>query len=224
MSRLCIGIPTINCADLLQVLLGDLEELLHCKLLDWWIIVVDNGRQELKYPKALDGRITTLINAENKGVAGSWNQILRLGFGAGADNVQLLNDDIRFEIKRGDFASLCLENTGMISLAAGHTQGGYQNAVISRGAWEAIGDFDEQFFPAYYEDNDYHRRAMFAEVETIHTKVLAVRDQITNSMSRKRNPSLNKSNELSKLYQDKWGGPLRYEKFDTPYNEGAKDD
>ena len=30
--------------------------------------------------------------------------------------------------------------------------------LLSRECWERVGPFDEKFYPAYFEDNDYHYR------------------------------------------------------------------
>ncbi len=41
----------------------------------------------------------------------------------------------------------------------------FSNFLIRRSAWEKVGGFDEQFSPAYYEDNDYHIRMHQAGIE-----------------------------------------------------------
>ena len=221
MTRLCIGIPTINCADLLLVCLRGLQDLASAENLEWWMVIVDNGHQKLEYPATLNPRITTLINNENKGVAGSWNQICRLGFGAGADNVMLLNDDVVYTPVPEALIALCLENPGITTAEGGH-QGGFQNALISRRAWETIGPFDEIFFPAYFEDCDYGYRANLLDIPMESSPDLAVEKQGRNSNSRRRDPSLNRGLTLGAVYQKKWGGEPHKEIFTEPYNGEAK--
>ena len=39
--------------------------------------------------------------------------------------------------------------------------------IISRDCWEKVGEFDEAFAPAYFEDNDYHYRMKLLGIEAV---------------------------------------------------------
>lgn len=39
--------------------------------------------------------------------------------------------------------------------------------MIDKGVYSTVGEFDEQFYPAFYEDNDYHVRMHRAEIEAV---------------------------------------------------------
>ena len=68
--RIGIGIPTINRYDLLQ---RSLKTLLPQSDSFVKLVVVDNGHQNITidHPK-----VEVIVNKENLGVSGSWNQIL----------------------------------------------------------------------------------------------------------------------------------------------------
>jgi GT2 family glycosyltransferase len=39
--------------------------------------------------------------------------------------------------------------------------------MLGHACWESVGPFDEGFFPAYFEDNDYHRRIQLAGLRAV---------------------------------------------------------
>lgn len=92
--------------------------------------------------------------------------------------------------------------------------------MVKREYFEEVGLFDENFIPAWYEDNDSHRRA----------KLLGFRETCSNvasmihfggvATSRMENPS---SEHSRNYYVSKWGG-VPYpesETFEHPYNDPA---
>lgn len=105
----------------------------------------------------------------NRGVALSWNDGSLAAFDDGNDVVIICNDDIEFS--PGDIdkiakkAMACRKNY-LISCAGFHvvndewrTTHGYSCFALNPIAIERVGCFDENFFPAYLEDIDHHRRA-----------------------------------------------------------------
>lgn len=95
--------------------------------------------------------------------------------------------------------------------------------LITPEYFEKVGYFDENFTPAWYEDNDSHRRATLAglrEVCTTAAPMVHVGGVTTRMME---NPS---SGESQRYYIEKWGGipeshqlQAQKEHFTTPYND-----
>ena len=99
--------------------------------------------------------------------------------------------------------------------------------MISKGAWELIGEFDEIFYPAYFEDNDYHYRMDLLEIPAM---VLP-----TAMFYHYGSKTQNEANETGQPmvpggafennraeYVKKWGGVPTAEKFKCPYNDENK--
>jgi hypothetical protein len=131
--------------------------------------------------------ITAAINSRyypygtNRGVARSWNEGLRASFEDGNDVTLLVNDDLFFyeggfdtfadfvlsESRRvpefGTISAFGLDTGTAEGVGAGrfyqrpHWQGAACMA-IGRTAIERVGYFDQNFWPAYFEDADYFRR------------------------------------------------------------------
>ena len=99
------------------------------------------------------------------GVAASWNAGVSEALIQGAEFVTLCSTSIRFTDggeQLCDIADFCIENTqwpwGFESLNGWH--------LITLGAvtLELVGEFDENYYPAYYEDCDYVHRMRLAGI------------------------------------------------------------
>lgn len=100
--------------------------------------------------------------------------------------------------------------------------------MFSRECWNVVGEFDEVFFPAYFEDNDYHYRMKLAGVASI----VYPPAMFYHFGSRTQNEALGNGQPLvpSPLFENarafyvkKWGGAPGDEKYETPYNDPEKD-
>ena len=167
---LCIGIPTINRADLLEQSLCDL--VVRCPSAR--VILVDNGQQNLEAMlKRLGhdrGRYVVVENETNLGVAGSWNQIAKLAWSYGHEHVWIVNDDIVLGRDEADVLSAIKARPEPRLLLAPDAR--YASFVLPRAIHELIGDFDEQFYPAYCEDDDYEERLDRAGVPSMDEALL----------------------------------------------------
>ncbi|MCY0897457.1 MAG: glycosyltransferase [Firmicutes bacterium] len=105
---------------------------------------------------------------ENWGVAKSWNWGIKRALADGADYVLVLNDDVRLDTP--DFIDRLiadLQEEGVI-LASGrpdHVPPAASDRRLAMSAFlcdarlfREIGEFDEQFWPAYFEDDDMIHR------------------------------------------------------------------
>ena len=91
--------------------------------------------------------------------------------------------------------------------------------ILSVDAYLKVGKFDEKFFPAYFEDNDYFRRMLLAGV-TITTNAMLNPVIYRNSMTIQKTPELNSGFEKNRQYYiSKWGGQPTQETFSTPFNQ-----
>ena len=82
-----------------------------------------------------------------------------------------------------------------------------------------IGRFDEDFYPAYYEDSDYIYRMNLAGItQTIDKSLNAEIFRISSSYE-KASDLVNTAMQMNReRYIQKWGGLPLLEKFTKPYN------
>lgn len=92
---------------------------------------------------------------ENLGVARSWNIGVKNVITREYDYLVIMSATIRFKDGMRGLVKLMEENKHPYGL---ETQHGWHLIVLSRKTLETVGLFDENFYPAYYEDSDYIRR------------------------------------------------------------------
>jgi len=205
MKKYAIGIPTLNRLDLLYPALLYYEiDFPNTKK-----IIVDNGNQDLGWN--LD-KVSAMVieNEKNVGVAASWNQLCKAIFKE-HEYALILNDDIYLGRQGWQIDSFftwldmqTLEN-GPLSRAdffVGPKD--WCAFIISKKCYEEVGEFDDRFFPAYYEDNDYAMRMklMGKKIETVPFLDPSV---FRGSESMKKDSGIN-GEESKKKYIEKWGG------------------
>lgn len=94
--------------------------------------------------------------------------------------------------------------------------------MVNRECWEKAGDFDEAFFPAYFEDNDYHYRMGLAGILAITypPAMFFHYASRTNMEGTPEVPNVTKHGQFENnraTYVRKWGGLPGHEQFKTPY-------
>ena len=202
-----IGIPTINRLDLL-----------HPSLLkyvadfpDITIYVLDNGNQYLK-KKIEHPNIIVIERDINLGVAGSWNALCKEIF-KNHNNALILNDDVYLGRKQGEVEDMLVYSPSNLFVS----EQGFCSFIMSEMIFNCIGKFDEAFFPAYFEDNDYLYRMKIAGLNTLYIKSLnpAIYNQ---SSTIAKNPALKNSIANRDYYIRKWGGEPNSETFTKPFN------
>ena len=135
------------------------------------VVVVDNGSTDETSRRLAGEPIRVLRFPENRGVAPAWNAGLREATG---NLLAVLNNDT--EIRPGGMRLLSRAawETGIAAMQGGRLDreivfAGYttQEAdypdgcclLFRRDVWNAVGEFDEGFAPAYSEDSDWGLRA-----------------------------------------------------------------
>jgi GT2 family glycosyltransferase len=205
-----LGIPILSRPDLLWNMLASIDVPVGR------IVVVDNGDVVPVEEERARG-ITVIRPRSNLGVGASWNLIIKTN--PTAKWWAIANFDITFAL--GDLARLAghMEKTNGLGLLGG----GFAAFGIRREAIEKVGWFDENFVPAYYEDNDYDYRCRLADVpmEGLPTGMHHLISSTLNGSEKYRNQNARTFPENYRYYLKKWGGTPYHEVYTSPFNEGG---
>jgi len=206
-STLAMGIPTINQAEFLNTALETYKSTFYGR----HIYIVDNGHQEIN--KSFQG-VRVMTQKQNIGVASSWNLICKCAFNNGYTHVAILNDDIITD-KNADSLEDYIDDVGA-GLFVGYKN--WSMFIISYETYKEVGEFDENFKGAYFEDNDYLYRCRLKNIIIEQTELMNP-ETYNQSMSIKKDPLLNENFESNKAYYiSKWGGVPTEEKYVKPFN------
>jgi GT2 family glycosyltransferase len=150
-------VPVLNRYDLLQRMLTSLDYPIG------HLLIVDNGASAVEHSFELDlpdcvEHTTYLPMPANLGVAGSWN--LGIKSFPYADRWFFASNDVQFH--PGGLETLSEARRDEITLSGMFPL--WQAFCLGYEAVKRVGLFDERFFPAFCEDNDYTRRAEHAGV------------------------------------------------------------
>jgi GT2 family glycosyltransferase len=205
-----LGVPTLCCYAKLDRLI---ESAKRGSSLPSRYIIIDNGGHF--DPVALDALYfptpwQVVRPGRNIGVAASWNKILAL---AGDEPVLISNDDVVFE--EGTLRAF-EEAVGRSCLAI--SPHGWDLFAQTRECSEKVGAYDERFTPAYFEDQDYARRAKIAGVTPT---VVVTPYQHDRSSTLAQYPEAWKiragADRNKRYYVEKWGGEPGRETFNAPF-------
>ena len=176
-----IIIPTLNNLDYLK---GCLKSIQMSE--PYGIVVIDNcsndGTEEFMKKSSKSKNVVYYRGTINLGAAASWNLGVSLGAQLfNATKFYILNNDILLHPRTLDLLSKALDRKEVLMATARNVSGActvptdvfeypardrgierdtpdYSCFSIKRETIEKIGLFDEAFYPAYFEDNDYHYR------------------------------------------------------------------
>jgi GT2 family glycosyltransferase len=147
-------VPVLNRYDLLQRMLDSVDVPVD------HLLIIDNGlgTDTLELSERF-AKVTHLRMPANLGVAGSWN--LGIKSFPYAHRWFIVSNDVVFQ--PGALEKLSQARRDEITLTADAPN--WQAFALGDEAVTDLGLFDEcGFYPAYFEDNDYIRRAQFAGV------------------------------------------------------------
>jgi GT2 family glycosyltransferase len=205
-----IGIPTLNRADLLNDALVKYES----DFSDSEILVIDNGKQDIV--KTNNSKIIT--PEINMGVAGSWNFLCKEIFKT-HDYAVLLNDDVYLGYNSDVIKQVINKypNTLIQSFVS------WSVVIISKHLYNLVGEFDEIFYPAYYEDSDYLYRMKINHGIQQEVAAELNPEVVRISMTQEKSPDfVNASMQANrKRYIEKWGGLPLLESFTRAYNSSS---
>lgn len=174
----------------------------------------------------------------NRGVAASWNEGIRKGFGL--DVVIISNDDVAFypgtikkiaqPIKEEEFdlLSVVATDTGQHGFLEDAKPDFCCFAINPERFVDQFGMFDENFKPAYFEDNDMYYRIKLAGGRSA-LRLSARVDhggsvtQFSANNEEGRVVSHEQFRKNQSYYSAKWGGIPGSETFTHPFNMGHRD-
>jgi GT2 family glycosyltransferase len=207
--KLVVAIPTINRADLLNEALTKYFE----DFKNTHIAICDNGNQDII---TREENFMIYRPQENLGVAKSWNMLMDYSDKIGATHVLILNDDIYLGKNETDLYMLIKNNLDADFINSFHNWCSY---ILRVDIWKKAGMFDEEFFPAYFEDNSFDYKMTLVGAKKTWTSFL---DPIVyrNSMTIAKDPTLNqKFMQNKQMYIQMWGGLPTEEKYLTKFNK-----
>ncbi len=168
-------------------------------------------------PSKFINKVEVVHNFMNVGFSGSVNQIIKQN----TDCNYWCVLSVDWHPKPGELAKLAkrLEEpfTGIL---CDESQNGYSAMVITPELLYEVGYLDENFFPAYYEDNDHRYRMKLAGFEW---EYLPLEYEHAVSSTIKRDAVFNQKNNETfrkngRYYFEKWGGMPGNEKYETPFD------
>lgn len=160
-----------------------------------------------------DKYIEYVYYPQNYGVSGSWN----LGIAKGAEWTIIISISVRFTKSLKEV----LNQIPSQARDRGAIYEGYHMVAIHRKVFDTIGNFDENFYPAYGEDADFGRRLDLAGIkfdsfyDAGNTSIgLGLQKRAGKSWTWDNTSPLRTGRMDAYLYH-KWGGPPY--SYDTPF-------
>lgn len=205
--------------------------------------VVNNFTGLADLMNSLDTPVVPYIEknfVKNLGVSKGWNNGIRHCLEKGCDFVFVANDDILLSPNALNILADRLEVEDDAILVTGRNAYGrateedfhelvsddegenpdYSCFMVGERYWDIVGEFDENFSPAYFEDNDSHRRIIVSGHKALNLGKVPVYHE--GSISR-RKPIIGVNNRSfernQEYYVKKWGGDRGEETFDHPFND-----
>ncbi len=151
-------------------------------------------------------------------VAKAWN----LGFKEGGDLTIVTGDDVVFgKNTLGDLELAANGSAANFLYPATNASQMFCVYTAKMALFEKIGWFDEQFFPAYFEDNDFFRRMTIAGEGAVPIAECEPYHHDTSSTLKSLNPPEQEEHhtqfrENQRRYINKWGGLPGSEIYDAP--------
>lgn len=239
-----ILIPTLNRADLLN---DALQAYALSPWKDKLLIILDNGNQDIKkfdhdsyinYDLSINGikfNLDTIhdnwvvmrdwdsksqgTKAKNFGVSNSWNYMIEYAIAANPEltHFLILNDDIVFDTEKYADIESIIQESGSDKFIEPE-RGNWCCFILPKIIYANVGLFDGEFYPAYFEDNDYDIRMKLAGHEKI--RHIGLNPKIfRNSQTIAKEPTVNQFQKNMDYYIKKWGGMPHNEKFTVPFNK-----
>jgi GT2 family glycosyltransferase len=198
-------VPVLNRYDLLDRMVSSIDyPVKH-------LLIIDNGAADVLEDMTVDvpacvEHTTYLPMPANLGVSASWN--LGIKSFPYAERWFITSNDVQFE--PGALQRLSEARSDEITLSSMFPH--WQAFGLGYEAVKRVGLFDEGFFPAYFEDNDYQRRAEHAgvtirrlEVPMMHDNSSTIRSDERLSRENSRTFTSNQAHYSEKVARDDFG-------------------
>ena len=153
------------------------------------------------------------LGEKNFGVAKSWNFLCKQAYKT-VDYILMLNDDIYLGKNQKDIYKF-IKRT---SFDLVHGEKHLCSYILPKRIFKEF-VFDENFYPAYFEDNDFKYRLLLKKKKITSSSFLNP-EIYRNSQTIMKDRSLNdKFMDNQEYYISKWGGLPNEEKYIKPFNE-----
>ena len=244
-KKLAIICPLLNCLDYTRQMLRSIPP-----VADYGLVFINNGSTDgtEAYLKVFSKSPDAIVKnyTENKGVAHAWNTGINLAIKKWDSEAYLIiNNDILFHRVTIKKMLEALEEKDVLLVSANNVKDKLNSPealeqyippltqdfrecpdfscfMMKKEALVSVGYFDEKFYPAYYEDNDYHYRINRAGKRALNINTASYyhfgSQTIKNGEEVKRltNANYMKNKEY---YVSKWGGPPGQEIYTRPFNK-----
>jgi len=225
MEEAFLGIPILNRLDLLSRCLTAIDHPAE-------VVVVNNNATDPSFAAELERliaersavgdavRVRVVHQTRNLGVAASWNLILRTGLASGRESVVIGSNDTFLNPGSLAAAQAGAPDAQILHLCA------WNFFLVRKAAVEAVGWFDENFYPAYKEDQDYSYRCKLAGAKRAVVKGAGgehVGSATIRSDERYRRLNRETHGRNGRYYREKWGGDVGQERFVRPFDHADKD-
>lgn len=209
---LTLGVACYRRYDLLLDMIRSAEE--GARRPDRYYLI-DNGG--IANSDVLPRNMEIFRPGRNIGVAAAVNQLFR----ANDDLTVWANDDVLFErATLGELESAALADPARLFLVPEHNAGSAFTVFLARKAlFEKVGWFDECFYPAYFEDNDFGYRMQLAGIERhyVAAKYYHHQSATIQTFSHEEMQQHHASFDANKhRYRMKWGGEPGREVWKEP--------
>ena len=182
---------------------------------DRYFIIDNGGKLDFQHPKVEVKRF-----GRNLGVASSWNWFIQ-----NVPDVRFIcNDDIEVcENTVKSFKDKITESQDEHFFVPQSKLGEiFSHYVLLNSGVDLVGLFDEKFYPAYFEDNDMHRRMNLVGVNTIPVPDCTISHKKSSTLAAYTDVEKSAHHENFRLnkqyYTKKWGGTPGKESYSIPFN------
>lgn len=171
---------------------------------------------------------------DNIGVSKGWNAGLKRSIEVGCDHAVILNDDVILypgTINKIVSGTTKVDLMSATNLRDDEVHDGYDShpdfscfAVSPAEFVERFGWFDENFSPAYFEDNDMARRMIVSG--GVYARDLSAGMMHRGSVTQNMDGPVVTSQMFERnreYYIRKWGGQPGEERFTSPFNDVSRD-
>jgi GT2 family glycosyltransferase len=190
------------------------------------VMVIDNsgdgsGTQYLIPLTQKFNNVYILPQAYNLGVAKSWNMFHDH---YQDDHVIIANDDVQVEPYTIERLVTAAETNPRNILFSGEQNSGnaFSLFLLTKRGYDLIGKFDEAFYPAYFEDNDYARRMLLKGFTIVSITGATYLHVGSSTMKKYTQVEMDKHHHAFRAcqarYIAKWGGLPTQEQFYTEFN------
>lgn len=161
---------------------------------------------------------------ENIGVGPAWNETIRIAASRNIDYLIVVNDDVQFRpglirlmASHLDLGADLVSPTNETGVCHPHGLNFWCFGIKPRYFFDKFGEFDENFAPAYYEDDDMAYRIRLLGGRMVNLPATAYHQV----MGSETDPSLTAGyyQKNYNYYVAKWGGPPSQERYTHPFDD-----